>query len=45
MDTYSEPDKSFADLRDMAKGHSIDLLHDFSGACRLEYETRRARPL
>jgi hypothetical protein len=31
MDAYSEPDKSFADLREMAKGNSIDLLHDFSG--------------
>jgi hypothetical protein len=43
MDTYSEPDKNFADLRDMAKSHAIDLLSDFSTACRVEYETRAAR--
>jgi hypothetical protein len=45
MDTYSEPDISFADLRDMAKSHAIDLLHDFSTACRMEHETRRWRRL
>jgi hypothetical protein len=43
LDTYSEPDKSFADLRDMAKSHAIDLLYDFSEACRMEHQTRRAR--
>jgi hypothetical protein len=43
MDTYTEPDRSFDDLRDMAKSHAIDLLHDFSTACRMEHETRRAR--
>ena len=43
LDTYSEPDKSFADLRGMARDHTIDLLHDFSDACRLEHERRRSR--
>jgi len=43
MDTYSEPDKSFADLRDMAKSHAIDLLSDFSKACRMEHEGHGAR--
>ena len=43
LDTYTEPDKSFAELRSMAKNHAIDLLHDFSKACRLEYEHYRAR--
>jgi len=43
MDTYAEPDKNFTDLRNMARGHAIDLLHDFSKACRAEYEGRRAR--
>jgi hypothetical protein len=43
MDTYSEPDRSFADLRDMAKRHAIDLLYDFSTACRSEHETRNGR--
>src|SRR5271169_6515840 len=36
MDTYLEPDKNFADLRNMAKSHAIDLLYDFSNACRME---------
>lgn len=40
MDTYSEPDKSFAYLRDMAKSHAIDVLHDFSKACRMDHTTR-----
>jgi hypothetical protein len=40
MDTYSEPDKSFADLRNMAKNHAVDLLHDFGKACRSENEIR-----
>ncbi len=36
LDTHSEPDKSFAEMRNMAMNHSIDLLHDFSQACRKE---------
>jgi hypothetical protein len=43
LDTYTEPDKSFVEMRGMAKDHAIDLLHDFSKACRLEYEHYRAR--
>ena len=39
LDAYSEPDKSFAEMRNMAMNHSIDLLHDFSQACRKEQET------
>jgi hypothetical protein len=38
LDTYPEPDKSFVELRGMAKDHAIDLLHDFSRACRAEQE-------
>src|ERR1700743_531950 len=38
MDTYLEPDKSFAELRDMAKTGAIDLLHEFSDAAREEFE-------
>jgi len=30
MDTYLEPDKSFVELRDMAKSGAIDLLREFS---------------
>jgi hypothetical protein len=36
LDTYSEPDKSFGELRGMVKDHAIDLLHDFSQTCRME---------
>ena len=45
MDTYSEPDKSFADLRTMARNHAIDLLYDFSKACRNENDIRLSRQL
>jgi hypothetical protein len=38
LDTYLEPDKSFVELRDMAINGSIDLLHEFSNACRDEFE-------
>jgi hypothetical protein len=41
LDTYTEPDKSFVELRSMVKDHAIDLLHDFSKACRLEHERYR----
>jgi hypothetical protein len=41
LDAYAEPDKSFVELRSMVKNHAIDLLHDFSKACRLEHERYR----
>jgi hypothetical protein len=43
MDTYLEPDKSFVELRDMAKSGAIDLLREFSDACRDEFEQMRAQ--
>jgi hypothetical protein len=43
MDTYLEPDKSFVELRDMAKTGAIDLLREFSDACRDEFEQMRAQ--
>ncbi len=43
LDAYAQPDKSFAEVSNMAKGHAIDLLHEFSRACRMEYEHHRAR--
>jgi hypothetical protein len=43
MDTYLEPDKSFAELRDMAKTGAIDLLHEFSDAAREEFEALDSR--
>ena len=45
LDTYTEPDRSFDELRSMAKNHAIDLLYDFSIACRLEHERYRHRQL
>jgi len=45
LDTYSEPDKSFVELRSMVKQHAIDLLYEFSQACRKEQETYLSRPL
>jgi hypothetical protein len=38
MDAYLEPDKSFVELRDMARTGAIDLLREFSDACREEFE-------
>ena len=43
LDIYVEPDKSFTELRDMAHNGTIDLLRDFSTACRLEFEDLQAR--
>ncbi len=43
MDTYLEPDKSFVELRDMAKSGAIDLLREFSDACHDEFEQMRAQ--
>jgi hypothetical protein len=38
FDTYLQPDKSFLELRDMISNGQIDLLRDFSEACREEFE-------
>ena len=43
MDTYLEPDRSFVELRDMAKSGAIDLLREFSEACRDEFDEMRAQ--
>jgi hypothetical protein len=43
LDTYLEPDKSFIELRNMAKNGTIDLLREFSTACREEFEDMQAR--
>lgn len=45
MDTYLEPDKTFVELRDMAQAGAIDLLSEFSDACRREFEEMSARQL
>jgi hypothetical protein len=41
LDTYLEPDKSFVELREMVIDGTIDLLKDFSAACRDEFEEMR----
>jgi hypothetical protein len=38
LETYSEPVKSFVELRGMVREHAVDLLYDFSQACRQELE-------
>ena len=43
MDAYLEPDKSFVELRDMARTGAIDLLREFSEACREEFEELQAK--
>ena len=43
VDAYLEPDKSFDELRDMANNGTIDLLREFSIACRKEFEDMQAR--
>jgi hypothetical protein len=43
LDTYSAPDKTVAELREMANSKSIDILHEFSEACREEFESLRAQ--
>lgn len=43
LDTYLEPDKSFAELRDMVIAGTIDLLREFSTACRKEFEDMQPR--
>ena len=45
LDTYLEPDKSFVELRDMAKTGTIDLLYQFSIACREEFDRSRVEQL
>jgi hypothetical protein len=39
LDTYLEPDKTFLELREVVGSRSIDLLTDFSEACRAEFNS------
>jgi hypothetical protein len=41
VDTYLAPNKTFLDLREMIKSGSVDLLREFSEACRAEFESLR----
>src|SRR5262245_64762990 len=43
IDTYLAPDKSFLELREMINSDSVDLLRDFSVACRTEFESPHPR--
>ena len=45
FDAYLEVDKSFVELREMANNGTIDLLREFSTACREEFEDMQARQL
>jgi hypothetical protein len=42
VDTYSEPNKSFVELREMINSSSLNLMREFSTVCREEFETLRA---
>jgi hypothetical protein len=41
VNTYSEPNKSFVELREMINSNSVNLMREFSTACREELETLR----
>jgi hypothetical protein len=41
VDTYLEPNKSFVELREMINSSSVDLMREFSTACREELEALR----
>jgi hypothetical protein len=43
INTYLAPDKTFLELREMIDSGSVDLLRDFSAACRAEFESLRAQ--
>jgi hypothetical protein len=45
IDTYLAPDKSFLELREMINSGSVDLLGEFSAACRAEFDLLRAKRL
>jgi hypothetical protein len=41
VDTYSEPNKSFIELQEMIDSRSVNIMREFSTACREELETLR----
>jgi hypothetical protein len=45
VDTYLAPDKSFLELREMINSGSVDLLGEFSIACRAEFDSLRKKQL
>jgi hypothetical protein len=42
-DTYLTPNRTFLELREMINSQSVDLLREFSVACRAELEVLRAQ--
>jgi hypothetical protein len=42
VETYSEPNRNFPELREMVKSRSVNLIREFSVACRAEFEAMRA---
>jgi hypothetical protein len=45
VETYLAPDKSFVELREMARNGSLDHFQTFSSAARAEFELLRGRQL
>jgi hypothetical protein len=43
IDAYLAPDKDFLELREMVNSGAIDLLSEFSDACRAEFDFLRAQ--
>ena len=43
LDTYLQPDRTFLELREMVQSNSIDILRDFTEACRQEFESLRTQ--
>ncbi len=41
LDTYLDADKTFHEIREMLENNSVDILLEFSKACREEFETLR----
>jgi len=39
LDTYLQPNRTFLDLREMVNNNAIDILDDFTEACRRELES------
>jgi hypothetical protein len=42
VDSYLQPNKTFPELRQMSDSGLIDLLRDFSEACREEFRLRNS---
>ncbi|HEX4410464.1 MAG TPA: hypothetical protein VH206_16955 [Xanthobacteraceae bacterium] len=41
LETYLSPDKTFHEIREMLESNSVDILLEFSEACREEFDTLR----